>query len=348
MRRTMIQRCLLTITLAVLLICGCHIFGCTNAQTESEGNRVNMPSDSNQSTAKQTLDPNLHPYVEPTGVPEPWLWKENEEVLETNLPTMTSSIEEEPSDTPEDIMSIPPIQSEQPTETPITMISMDYVAGYVNETYVNLRESPSTDSEIVKVCSMGTSLYVVGRSDEWFEVVIDDITGYMAREYVKLGVFVTPTPMVTSTPRPRPTSTPKPTPAAMYTVSEGQFSDSDIRLVAAFIHCEGPGSTKVGYRALASIVLNRVMNSSGKFPNDVQGVLFQHGQFGYSKSYLESITPNAKALAAAYHVFSSSGSTLPKKVLFFRASYLGKPWTEYTSYYATIEGNNYYYGLYYF
>lgn len=203
MRRFFIQRCLLTITLAVLLIGGILVIGCTNARTEGGDYNANVLHGSDSYAAKETPDPNLHPYIEPT-------------------------------------------------------------------------------------------------------------------------------------------------PAAMYTVYEGQFSKADIKLVAALIHCEGPGSSKVGYRAIASIILNRVMNNSGKFPNDIQGVLFQPGQFGYSKSYLESITPNSKALDAANYVFSSHGSTLPKKVLFYRASYLGKPWTEYTSYYATIEGNNYYYGLYYF
>lgn len=347
MRRLIIQRCLLTITLAVLLVGGILVIGCTNAQTEGEDYNANALHGSNSYVAKETPNPDLHPYIEPTGVPEPWLWSKGE-VEGTQKPDMDSpdAETESPAETPLDIVSVPPARSEQPTETPIVMTQMNYVEGYVNETYVNLRSEPSTEAEIVKVCVMGTPLYVIGRSDEWFEVVIGDIDGFMARDYVKLGVFETPTPQ--PTPKPRPTSTPAPTPAAMYTVYEGQFSKSDIKLVAALIHCEGPGSSKVGYRAIASIVLNRVMNNSGKFPNDIQGVLFQSGQFGYSKSYLESITPNSKAFDAANYVFSSHGSTLPKRVLFYRASYLGKPWTEYTSYYATIEGNNYYYGLYYF
>lgn len=341
MRRIYTQRCLLTITLAVLLIGGTLAIGCANSRTEGGDYNQNETQGSGY-VLNETPDPDLHPYIGPTGVPEPWTWIKGE-VQGTQIPSAET---DSPDDTPQDIVSVPPIQSEQPSATPIEMIEMDYVEGYVNETYVNLRAEPSTEAEIVKVCAMGTPLYVIGRSDDWFEVVIDDTEGFMARDYVKLGVFETPTPH--PTPKPKPTSTPKPTPAAMYTVYEGQFSKEDIKLVAALIHCEGPGSSKIGYRAIASIVLNRVMNRSGKFPNDIPGVLFQSGQFGYSRSYLESITPNSKAMAAAEYVFSSHGSTLPKKVLFFRAAYLGKPWTDYTSYYATIEGNNYYYGLYYF
>ncbi|MGN0825263.1 MAG: cell wall hydrolase, partial [Christensenellales bacterium] len=84
------------------------------------------------------------------------------------------------------------------------------------------------------------------------------------------------------------------------------------------------------------------------FPNSVPGVIFQSGQFGYSRAYLNSITPNSKAMAAAKYVFLQHGSTLPKKVLFYRAAYLGTEWTDYTKYYATIEGNCYFYGIKYF
>lgn len=102
----------------------------------------------------------------------------------------------------------------------------------------------------------------------------------------------------------------------MYDPNPSEFSDSDIRLVAALIHAEGPGSSYIGYRALASIVYNRVKNKSGKFPNSVPGVIFQSGQFGYSRAYLNSITPNSKAMAAAKYVFLQHGSTLPKKFCF--------------------------------
>ncbi len=346
MRIIKIQRCLLTITLAVLLTAAFVLEGCTNAQTEGEKDAVTSPTIKPAEVSEETIIPVLRPYDAPTGVPEPII---------SQMPLQTLKATEGPSETPADNVSVPPnsaVPTEEPTPTPLVMTEMEYVAGYVNETYVNLREEPSTDADILKVCAMGTELYVTGRSDEWFRVVVDDIVGYMARDYVKLGYFETPTPEPTPTskptPKPKPTATPQPTPAAMYTVHEGQFSDEDIKLVAALIHCEGPGSTKVGYRAIASIVLNRVFNSSGRFPNDVPGVLFQSGQFGYSRSYLESVNPNSKAMAAAIYVFSTHGATLPKKVLFYRASYLGKPWTDYTKYYATIEVNNYYYGLYYF
>lgn len=214
------------------------------------------------------------------------------------------------------------------------MQEVNYVPGYANETFVNMRQEPSTSAAILRICTLGTEFYITGKTSEWFQVDLDGQTGYIFRQFVTVGTYATPKPVVTQPP--------------MYDPNPSEFSDSDIRLVAALIHAEGPGSSYIGYRALASIVYNRVKNKSGKFPNSVPGVIFQSGQFGYSRAYLNSITPNSKAMAAAKYVFLQHGSTLPKKVLFYRASYLGTEWTDYTKYYATIEGNCYFYGIKYF
>ena len=228
-----------------------------------------------------------------------------------------------------------PAPTAEPTPTPEVITEMYYVPGYTNEKFVNFRSKPSTNADILKICKYGTSLFVTGRLSKWFRVVIDNKIGYISRPFVTCGELTTPKP------------TPKPAPP-MYTVSPGQFSDYEISLVAALIHKEGPGSTKKGYRAIASVILNRVLNKSKWFPDTVEGVLFQAGQFGYTREELESVHPNSTALKAAKYVFSSHGSILPKKVLFYRASYLGHNWAYYMSYYATIEGNCYFYGKYFY
>ena len=341
MRCSNAAKCLLTITLAVLITAAIAV-GCASAQTEGDKNvaessgvsdegDLRLPNGTEIPTEYPGGDPTDTPFVEDTEVPA---------VKITEEPVFTSDGEnlDAPSDS-----AAPTLE---PLPPPLAMTEMQYVSGYVNEDFVNLRAEPSTDSDIVKVFTLGTQLYVTARNNEWFRVEIGSYKGYMARAYVKLGKYEPETPKPTATPK--PSTTPKPTTPAMYTVHEGQFSEYEIRLVAALIHSEGPGSSKVGYRALASIVLNRVLNESRWFPDDVEGVIFQPGQFGYSRSYLESVTPNSKAMAAARYVFSSHGATLPKKVLFYRASYLGYEWASYTRFYATIEGNNYYYGIHYY
>ena len=253
-------------------------------------------------------------------------------VTDTLAPTDTPAPTATPAPTPEPTAT--PAPTPEPTPTPEPMQEVNYVPGYTNETLVNMRQEPSTTAAILRICTLGTEFYITGKSSEWFKVDLDGQTGYIFRQYVTVGTYATPKPVVTQPP--------------MYDPNPSEFSDNDIRLVAALIHAEGPGSTYVGYRALASIVYNRVKNTSGKFPNSVPGVIFQSGQFGYSRAYLNSITPNSKAMAAAKYVFLQHGSTLPKKVLFYRAAYLGTDWTDYTRYYATIEGNCYFYGIKYF
>ncbi|MBQ3939427.1 MAG: hypothetical protein II724_08820, partial [Clostridia bacterium] len=69
---------------------------------------------------------------------------------------------------------------------------------------------------------------------------------------------------------------------------------------------------------------------------------------GYTRYGLEHTTPIPAAREAARYVFVEHGSTLPSNVFFYRAARLGTTWFYYTQYYATIEGNNFFYGLYYF
>lgn len=277
--------------------------------------------------------------------------EQTQEPTGTEPPTAAPTAAPTPAPTPTPVP--------QPTEEPIE--DLPYITGHVNSNGVNLREDPNTDSAILGQYSTGKNLYITGRNSEWYRVKIDDTEGFMARRFVTLGHTATPTP--TPKPTPKPTNTPKPTatptpkptnaPTASpvpeyYTVHPGQFTDYEINLVAALVYKEARYSTSLGMRAIASVVLNRVLNETTNFPNDVRGVLFQPGQFGYSEETLCNTNFSQLALESARYVFRDHGSTMPKKVLFFRAAYLGIYWTSYTEYYTTIEYVNYYYGIIYF
>lgn len=179
----------------------------------------------------------------PTDTPEP-----------TATPAPTAAPTPTPAPTPE------------PTPTPEPMQEVNYVPGYTNETFVNMRQEPSTSAAILRICTLGTEFYITGKTSEWFQVDLDGQTGYIFRQFVTVGTYATPKPVVTQPP--------------MYDPNPSEFSDSDIRLVAALIHAEGPGSSYIGYRALASIVYNRVKNKSGKFPNSVPGEFSRQGSSG--------------------------------------------------------------------
>ena len=158
----------------------------------------------------------------------------------------------------------------------------------------------------------------------------------------------TPTPVLKSIPTPVPTAVPTAAPdPAYYHVYPGQFTEEDIYLAARLITCEARYATAVGQRAVASVVLNRVLNTSKNFPNTVRGVLLQRNQF-VKEEKLMSTNPTERALASARYVFSEHGATLPKLVLFYRAAYLGTTWESYMEYCTTVEGNCFFYGKYYF
>ena len=53
--------------------------------------------------------------------------------------------------------------------------------------------------------------------------------------------------------------------------------ESDVRLLAALIYCEAGNQAYVGKVAVGSVVMNRI--SSGRFPNTLNGVVYQRGQF---------------------------------------------------------------------
>ena len=238
-------------------------------------------------------------------------------------------------ETPKPTATPRPTNTPKPTNTPDPdpFTNTDNMAAYVNVQRVNFRTAPNTNSDVITVLTYGTEVRVIAQNSAWYRCTYNSRTGYIAKQYLTLG----------HAPNPTPAPTPAPNPGGH------QFTDYEIHLVAALCHMEGPGSTYRGYRAIASVVYNRVMNQSGHFPNTVVGVLLQQNQFGNRPlSLFENTQPNAVAQASAEYVFRTNGSVLPPKVLFYRAVWCGIPWYDFTEYYATIEANNYYYGILYY
>lgn len=346
------------VILAVIILTGC-LSGCGRqeeavevsvASTETSGvvsvdvaDITLMPADSPSPTeTPHTDEPSPAPTPAPTQRPE------------TSGPNAGSTQNSRtqgatPSPTPK------PTATPKPTQEPIE--DLNYIPGYVNCNGVNMREAPSTSSNVIAEYSTGKNLYITGRNSDWYRVRVDSKTGFIAKRFISLGVYATPSPTPKPTPKPtatpKPTNTPKPTatptpkptntaaPSGYYTVSPGEFSESDIMLVAKLLKKEANSGSTDGLRAIASVVLNRVKNESNHFPNTVPGVIYQHNQF-YPEGALDNVTPGSNHIAAARYVFSEHGATLPKKVLFYKASYLGTSWYSYLQYYCTIDDNNFF------
>jgi len=79
--------------------------------------------------------------------------------------------------------------------------------------------------------------------------------------------------------------------------SSNTTSTSDLNLLARLVYAEARGESYTGQVAVASVVLNRVKNSS--FPNTVAGVIYQAGAFSVVNDGQINLTPNQTAISAA-------------------------------------------------
>ena len=94
------------------------------------------------------------------------------------------------------------------------------------------------------------------------------------------------------------------------------YSDEEVYLTAQLVHHEAHNQAYNGKVAVAEVVLNRVQSSL--FPDKVNDVIFQNGQFT-SLRRLKNINPTELELRIAYHVLNGNLRVLnDKDVMYFR------------------------------
>lgn len=264
------------------------------------------------------------------------------------LPETLDEPEVETSATPASEKAASSNATPEPAETKspeYTVKDMDPQKGYVYANSVNLRSGPGTDYDIIKEYKQYRELTVTGSSGEWYRVKVGSREGFMLMEYVKLGDVPKTTPKPTITPKPtatpEPSNTPEPTPIPSVTPeptqapvsdmpSSGSYTSDELYLLAQLVYKEGDSSS---YAAVANVILNRI--NSSKFPNTVEGVVYQKNQF--STSGLK--TPSSAAKEAVTAVFVNGNTVLPSNVLYFRTS---SSWSGHELY-GKIGGNYFYY-----
>ena len=79
--------------------------------------------------------------------------------------------------------------------------------------------------------------------------------------------------------------------------SSGQYSSSDIYLLAKVIAAEARGEPYIGQVAVGAVVLNRVQHAS--FPDSIAGVVYQPGAFSCVNDSNWSTEPTAQSRKAA-------------------------------------------------
>lgn len=93
------------------------------------------------------------------------------------------------------------------------------------------------------------------------------------------------------------------------------YSDNDLYLMSHLINGEAGSNwcSDEEQRAVGSVVLNRVRD--GRFPNTLQGVIYQSGQYACTWDGNFDKEPSARAIENARYVLAN-GSTLPAGVVF--------------------------------
>ena len=164
----------------------------------------------------------------------------------------------------------------------------------------------------------------------------------------------TPKPTATPSPTPKPTEPPALAPAegtggdndgaAGETAAPGDSDDAysydDVYLAAQVAYLEAKGKGSEAYRAVLSVILNRVEHKNSDIPTEV----YRKSQFSVvNDDDFEATVPPDDVIRISDDVFNHGGANLPSKVRYFRAASKGKEWYDSFKYYDTIGGNAFFY-----
>ena len=86
---------------------------------------------------------------------------------------------------PTPTLSPPPTPTPSPTPVPVQDVKRQ--KGYISKDGVNLREGPSTDTEVLDTLKRATVLTITGEAQDWYRVEIGEIEGFVSQEFVGKG-----------------------------------------------------------------------------------------------------------------------------------------------------------------
>lgn len=118
------------------------------------------------------------------------------------------------------------------------------------------------------------------------------------------------------------------------------FTDAEVYLTAQLMYNEAVGEGLNGWVAVAEVVVNRV--NSSEFPDTIENVIFQPGQFAHSEK-IRTREPTDEMVTVAREVLSGNMKVLNSgDILFFRnAGGSTKDWGSH-QYYETINSHQFY------
>lgn len=168
------------------------------------------------------------------------------------------------------------------------------MAEYYNQKYtvtascLNVRQAPGTYSKIVGGLPRGSVVNGGQSTNGWTPILYNNTNSYVCSKYI--------------------------TSCNTNQNTNSNYSQADLDLLARVVHAEAGSDwlTDEHQRAVASVVLNRVADS--RFPNTLNGVVYQKGQYACIGSGMINYTPSQRATDNAKYVLEN-GTTIPNNVV---------------------------------
>lgn len=173
------------------------------------------------------------------------------------------------------------VETVEETEVKIRT-EVPYSIGWTNSS-VNIRKQPNLESEIITTVPYNTEVYYhIEKDSEWSEVNYLGMTSYIKTEYISTEI--------------NPSLSP-------YIELIDNLTEYEKYLIYQITFAEAGNQTMEGQRAVIEVIFNRVL--SDKFPNTVEGVLSQKGQFSTWKMR-DSVEHNAQQVEALQLVYTEA------------------------------------------
>lgn len=195
------------------------------------------------------------------------------------------------------------------------------------EEKVNLRSGPSLNESVQSVLSEGCEVLVTGYTDDWYRVKTDNLTGYCLKRYLTDN-------------KPEEEEN-EDTSASGGVIS---YTDVELNMLCYVLQGEVGDCSDQSKMAVANVIINRV--KSPLFPDSIEGVLTQDGQFdavwGY---YSGSTVPSQNTIDCAKRALAGEDN-VGDAVYYYAPNYCGADsaaWFESLTFCAEVEGQRFFY-----
>ena len=125
------------------------------------------------------------------------------------------------------------------------------------------------DGDVIGKMYSNTVVTVEGRGNVWTRISSGNVAGYVKTESLLFGSDAVE--------RAEKTCANGTTDAKTLEEIKSDKKASEIKLMAAIIFCEAGNQSHTGKVAVGAVILNRI--ESSRFPNTLEGVIYQSGQF---------------------------------------------------------------------